>query len=218
MMISMRVKICGLMRPRDVEAAVNHGADAVGFVVGTPISRRNLRLEKAKKLIKHVPVFTSSVAVTAASNQKTLKNIVKRLNPDALQLHRCDLRTIADIRKTNPGLSIILATPIHDSRSILDVETIIEFSDAIMAETPNQFGIGGTGRTHDWELTRRLRSSIHPHPLILAGGLTPNNVKSAIEIVRPYGVDVSTGVENKPGAKDHRKMKGFIEKAKEAAI
>jgi len=204
------------MRPRDVEVAVNSGADAVGFVVGTPISRRNLRLEKAKELIKRVPVFTSSVAVTAASDPKTLQNIVERLHPDALQVHRCDLQIIDNIRKVNPGLSIILATPIHDSGSISDVETIVEFSDAIMAETPNQFGIGGTGRTHDWELTRRLRSRIHPHPLILAGGLTPSNVKSAIEIVRPYGVDVSTGVEDKPGAKDHRKMKEFIEKAKEA--
>jgi phosphoribosylanthranilate isomerase len=214
----MRVKICGLMRPRDVEAAVNHGADAVGFVVGTPISRRNLRLEKAKKLIKRVPVFTSSVAVTAASNPKTLENIVKRLNPDALQVHRYDLRTMNYIHKANPELSIIVAIPIQDSGSILDAETIIEFSDAIIAETPNQFGIGGTGRTHDWELTRQLRSKINPHPLILAGGLTPNNVKSAIEIVRPYGVDVSTGVESRPGAKDHRKMKEFIEKAKEAAF
>lgn len=212
----MRVKICGLTRPRDVEVAVNVGTDAVGFVVGTPISRRNLRLEKAKKLIKCVPVFTSSVAVTAASDPKTLQNIVNRLHPDALQVHRCDLQIIDGIRKVNPGLSIILATPIHDSGSILDIETIIEFSDAIMAETPNQFGTGGTGRTHDWELTRRLRNRIHPHPLILAGGLTPSNVKSAIEIVRPYGVDVSTGVEDSPGAKDHRKMKEFIEKAKEA--
>ena len=212
----MRVKICGLMRQRDVEVAVNQGADAVGFVVATPISRRNLRVEKAKKLIERVPVFTSSVAVTAASDPKTLENIVKRLNPDALQLHRYDPRIIDNIRNSNPGLSIILATPIHDSGSILNLESIIESSDAIMAETPNQFRIGGTGRTHNWQVTKQLRRRIHPHPLILAGGLTPRNVKSAIEIVRPYGVDVSTGVEDKPGAKNHRKMKEFIEKAREA--
>ena len=214
----MRVKICGLMRPRDVEVAVNEGADAIGFVVATPISRRNLRLEEAKKLIRHVPVFVSSVAVTAASHPKTLQKVVKSLHPDALQVHRCDLRIIDNVRKSNPGLSIILATPIHNSESILDAEMAIEFSDAIMAETPNQFGIGGTGRIHDWKLTRRLRSRIHPHPLILAGGLTPSNVKGAIQIVKPYGVDVSTGVEHKPGVKDHRKMKEFIEMAKEAEL
>ena len=194
---------------------MNQGADAIGFVVGTPISRRNLRFETAKKLIKRVPIFTSSVAVTAASDLRSLRKIVKRLHADTLQVHRFNLRIIDDIRKANPGLSIILAMPIHDSESIFEAETTAKFSDAIMAETPNQFGIGGTGRTHDWALTKRLRSRIHPHPLILAGGLTPSNIRSAIKTVRPYGVDVSSGVEIKPGVKDHSKMKEFIEIAKE---
>lgn len=212
----MRVKICGLMRPKDVEVAVNNGADAVGFVVGTPISRRNLKMEEAKKLIRHVPVFTSSVAVTATSNLKLLQTIVAKLHPNALQVHSYDRRIMDNIRKKNPEVSIILATPITDAKSISDAETIVKFSDAIIAETPNQHGIGGTGRTHDWSLTAQLRNRIYPHPLILAGGLTLKNVKSAIEQVRPYGVDVSTSIEKKPGAKDHRKMKEFIERAKES--
>jgi len=212
----MRVKVCGMTRPRDIEFAVDQGADAVGFVVGTPISSRNLKLEEAKKLIKHVPIFTSSVAVTAASDLKTLGNIVQELVPNVLQVHGCNPQTIRIIRKANPELSVIIATPIHNSSSILDMESIMEVSDAIMAETPSHLGIGGTGRTHDWKLTKQLRNRIYPHPLVLAGGLTPSNVKSAIAIVRPYCVDVSTGVENRPGVKDHRKMKEFIEMAKEA--
>jgi phosphoribosylanthranilate isomerase len=212
----MRVKICGLMRPKDVEVAANYGVDAVGFVVGTPISRRNLKMEEAKKLIKMVPVFTSSVAVTATSDPKVLQTIVTKLRPDALQVHGCDLRITDNIRKNNPGLAIILATPIRDQESISDAEMTVKFSDAVIAESPNQFGIGGTGRTHDWSLTALLRNRIYPHPLILAGGLTSNNVRSAIEQVRPYGVDVSSGVEKKLGAKDHRKMKEFIERAKES--
>jgi phosphoribosylanthranilate isomerase len=204
------------MRLNDLEFAVNQGADAVGFIVGTPTSRRNLRLEKAKELIEHIPVFTSSVAVTAASDPRQLQRITKRLEPEALQIYRCSLRTISEIRETNPGLSIILAIPIKDSKSILEAEATVKFSDAIMAETPSRRGLGGTGRTHDWRLTRRLRNRIHPHPLILAGGLTPGNVTSAIRRVRPYAVDVSSGVEIEPGVKDHRKMKEFIEKAKEA--
>ena len=210
----MRVKICGLMRPKDVEVAANHGADAVGFVVGTPISRRNLKMEEAKKLIKMVPVFTSSVAVTATSDPKVLQTIVTKLRPDALQVHGCALRVMDNIRKNNPGLAIIFATAIRDQESISDAEMTVKFSDAVIAESPDQFGIGGTGRTHDWSLTARLRDRIYPHPLILAGGLTSNNVRSAIEQVRPYGVDVSSGVEKKTGAKDHRKMKEFIEMAK----
>jgi len=211
----MRVKICGLMRSKDVEAAGASGADALGFVVATPISRRNLRMEEAQKLIKRVPLFTSSVAVTAASNLKTLKSIVKMLSPDAIQLYEGNLPLVRDIHKTHPGIDIILATPVHRSKSIPNLESLLEVSDAIIAETPNKLGIGGTGKTHDWHLTRQIRDRIRPHPLILAGGLTPSNVTSAIEIVRPFGVDVSTGVEDKPGVKNHRKMKEFIEKAKE---
>ncbi len=111
----MRVKICGIMRPQDIEAASKHGADAVGFVVETHISRRNLRLEEAKRLIKNVPVFMSKIAVTSTSDLKVLQEIVTRLHPDALQVHGCDLRTANNIRKRNPGLSIILATPIRDA-------------------------------------------------------------------------------------------------------
>jgi phosphoribosylanthranilate isomerase len=212
----MRVKICGLMRPKDVEVAADYGADAVGFVVGTPISRRNLKMDEAKKLIKHAPVFISSVAVTVTSDPKVLQKIVTKLHPDALQVHGCDLRIMDNIRKTNPGLSIILATPIRDAESILDAERTVKCSEAVLAESPNQFGTGGTGRTHDWKLTVRLRNRIYPHPLILAGGLTPNNVRTAIKEVGPYGVDVSSGVERRIGVKDHRKMKEFIKRAKEA--
>jgi phosphoribosylanthranilate isomerase len=212
----MRVKICGIMRPQDIEAASNHGADAVGFVVETHISQRNLRLEEAKRLIKNVPVFMSKIAVTSTSDLKVLQEIVTRLHPDALQLHGCDLRTANNIHKRNPGLSIILATPIRDADSISKAESTTGYSDAVMADSPSEMGMGGTGRIHDWKLTARLRNRIYPHPLILAGGLTPNNVKSAIKEVRPYGVDVSSGVERTIGVKDHRKMKEFIKRAKEA--
>jgi len=212
----MRVKICGLMRPADVDFAANQGADAIGFVVGTPISRRNLQLNKAKQLIRRVPIFTASVAVTAAADLRSLQRIAKRLHTDALQLHRYNLRAIDEIRKANPELSIIVATPIRNMESVSVAESTAKFSDAIMAETPSELGIGGTGRTHDWTLTSLLRANIHPHPLILAGGLTTSNVGRAIQLVKPYGVDVSSGVENKSGAKDHRKIKEFIQMAKEA--
>jgi len=204
------------MRSRDVDFAVNEGADAIGFVVGTPISRRNLQLEKAKQLIKRVPVFTSSVAVTVAVELGALRKITKKLQPDALQVHRYNPRVIEAIRKSNSELSIIIATPICNVDSISAAKTTVKFSDAIMAESPSHLGIGGTGRTHDWTLTSQLRNRIHPHPLILAGGLTPRNVRHAIHQVKPYGVDVSTGVENNEGTKDRHKMKEFIEMAKEA--
>ena len=89
------------------------------------------------------------------------------------------------------------------------------YSDAVLADSPSHDGMGGTGRTHDWNLTATLRDRIYPHPLILAGGLTPSNVQTAIKKVRPFAVDVSSGVEKTVGVKDPRKIRDFIMRAKE---
>ena len=91
------------------------------------------------------------------------------------------------------------------------------FHTILLDSTTNE-GLGGTGMTHDWNLSRRIRDTIYPNRLILAGGLTPENVEDAVKKVRPYGVDVSTGVEEKPGIKDHKKIFDFITKVKEMKI
>jgi phosphoribosylanthranilate isomerase len=210
----MRVKICGMMRQKDVEAASNHGADAVGFVVGTPSSRRNLSLAEASELMKNVPLFTSTVAVTSTCDRKILQNIIAKLNPDLLQLHNPDLNTVSGISKRNPGLPLILATQICNAESIAKAEVLAKYSDALIADSPSELGIGGTGRVHDWKLTARLRNRIYPKPLILAGGLTVSNVRDAIRKVKPFGVDVSSGVERAIGVKDDYKMKVFIKRSK----
>jgi phosphoribosylanthranilate isomerase len=211
----MRVKICGMMRREDVEAALDNGADAIGFVVGTPASQRNLRLQKARILMKSAPVFTTKVAVTSTPHPKLLQKICTTLNPQALQLHRYAPKTVYLLRKRNPEMKIILATAIREKQSIFDAEQTIRYSDAILADSPGQSAMGGTGKAHDWKLTAELRRRIGPHPLILAGGLTADNVRLAIRRVRPYAVDVSSGVEKRMGIKDHRKMKEFIMNAKE---
>lgn len=211
----MHVKICGMMRQKDIEAASNHGADAVGFVVGTPSSRRNLTLAKASELMKNVPIFTSTVAVTSTCDRKILQKIIVKLTPDVLQLHSPDLKTVSVISKRNPGLPLILATPIRNTESIAKAEVIAKYSDALIADSPSELGIGGTGRVHDWKLTAQLRNRIYPKPLILAGGLTVSNVREAIRKVKPFGVDVSSGVEKAIGIKDDCKMNEFIKRSKE---
>lgn len=210
----MRVKICGMMRPKDIVAAVENGADAVGFVVGSPSSPRNLKLSRARALFKHVPVFTTKVAVTSATQPGTIFRICSMLRPDAVQLHKHSPNIVRLIRKRLPGTSIILAAAIQDRRSVATATRTSDYSDAILADSPSNTGMGGTGRTHDWELTAKLRNRIYPHPLILAGGLTPANVQQAIRKIRPFAVDVSSGVEKRIGIKDHEKIKLFIDKAR----
>ena len=211
----MRVKICGITRPDDARIALDSGADALGFVVGSPASPRNVSLAEARKLMKSIPVFTSKVAVTSAGDYKTIKRICSTLNPDAVQLHRYTADLLQGIRENHPETELILATGIQ-TPSIALISPLLSFGDAVLADTPSHNGLGGTGRTHDWKLSAKLRDRIQPRPLILAGGLTLSNIKAAIKAVRPYAVDVSSGVEKRPGVKDHVKVREFIRRAKAA--
>ena len=211
----MRVKICGLMRLGDVIAAVNEGADAVGFVVESPPSPRNLPLTKAQELMKAARVFSTKVMVTSAHDPRKILKTCSKLKPDALQLHNYTPELVHKLRKKQPSTSLILATGIQDTSSLKQAKSMSRYADAVLADSPSTTGTGGTGRTHDWRFTARIRNTIRPHLLILAGGLTPSNVKSAIEIVRPFAVDVSSGVEKKVGVKDHGKIREFILNAKE---
>ncbi len=213
----MRVKICGMMRLSDVSAALNEGADAVGFVVESPSSPRNLPLTKAQKLMKVVRMFSTKVAVTSTHDPKRIVVVCSRLKPDALQLHYHTPQLVHMLRKKHPATRLILATGVRDKLSMKKAKSASRYADAVLADSPNSTGTGGTGIIHDWRLTARIRKGIYPHPLILAGGLTPNNVKTAIETVRPFAVDVSSGVEKTVGIKDHRKIREFIMKANEAS-
>jgi phosphoribosylanthranilate isomerase len=210
----MRVKICGMMRSEDVKVAIDSGADAVGFVVGSPMSPRNLALTKARKLMKSVPIFTARVAVTSANDSKSVLKICSKLRPDAIQLHQHRRELVRLIRRQQPETSLILATAIRNRFSVARASRTSAYSDAVLADTPNTAGMGGTGQVHNWVLTAAVRDRIYPHPLILAGGLTPRNVRPAIRKVKPFAVDVSTGVERKTGIKDHMKIMEFIKNAK----
>ena len=210
----MRVKICGIMRAEDVKAALDSGADALGFVVATPSSPRNLPLAKAQALMGTIPVFSTKVAVTTALDPKTVFKVCSRLKPDALQLHRHTLALVRALRRKRPETQLILTTPIRDVSSLRAAKMASNHSDAVLADSASSNGMGGTGRTHDWHITAMLRNAIYPHPLVLAGGLTSDNVKAAIREVKPFAVDVSSSVERRIGVKDHDKIRKFIMNAK----
>ena len=212
----MRVKICGITRLRDVNDALNEGADALGFVVESPSSPRNLTLTRARMLMKAVHVFSSRVAVTSSRDSERVLRICDQLKPDAIQLHYHNPKTIHLLRNKHPATKIILATAIRNLSSLRQASDSTRYSDAILTDSPSPTGIGGTGRIHNWHLTAKVRKKIYPHPMILAGGLTPKNVRAAIREVNPYAVDVSSGVERTVGIKDQVKIREFIMNAKEA--
>jgi phosphoribosylanthranilate isomerase len=213
--LSVRVKICGITRPEDLVVAVAAGADAVGFLVGVPSSPRNLTLERAEKLLGQVPIFVDSVVVTAPNNIEDLVEICERLKPTAIQIHGKKHLEASEIHQRIKDTRLIKT--IYVDPAALG-ETTIEDSktfDAILLDSFTRSQYGGTGRVHDWKLSRQIREAVEPTPVILAGGLKPENVKEAILTVQPYAVDVASGVELQPGIKDPKKIQAFVENAKE---
>ncbi len=205
----IRVKICGITREEDLAIVLDAGADAVGFVVGVPSSPRNISLEKAEKLIRLVPVFVKSVLVTVPTSSDALLKTCEKLRPDILQIHGENITDAFSLREEISNTPLIKAVNSFES----SLEASKSF-DAILFDSFADGKYGGTGIVHDWELSKRVKQVIHPKPLILAGGLKPENIRDAIRIVQPYAVDVSSGVEVEAGIKDREKVIEFITNAK----
>jgi phosphoribosylanthranilate isomerase len=211
-----RVKICGITRDEDLVAALDAGADALGFVVGVPSSPRNLTLERAAELVRLAPVFTKTVLVMVPNCISEIANAWKAVRPDALQVHGHGLPSVEEIREGTPGAALIRGIRLERGEALNNVEAAA--FDATLLDTFVPGKHGGTGMIHDWEASGRICRDMQPRRLILAGGLRPSNVQEAIRVVRPYAVDVSTGVESSPGVKSAKKMRDFIERVREERV
>ncbi len=187
--------------------AVEAGADALGFICGFPESPRNVPASRARELMRMVPPFVDSVLVTRSEFVERNPGIVRRLRPSALQLYGPRARAR---RLERLGPKLILPHFVGDGDGIPDARGF----DAVLSDTYRKGAFGGSGVVSEWSLCRRLRDAIAPTPLILSGGLNQENVGGAIRSVRPYAVDVSTGVEASPGIKDRAKVKAFVLAAK----
>ncbi len=213
-MTGVRVKICGITRKEDLLAASEAGADAVGFVVGVASSPRNLSLAEAERLIRQVPPFIKSVLVTVPRSIDEFSDYEK-INPDAIQIHGENLQFLDAVRLKLPNTILIGAINTQFTKDLDLAFKTTKLFDAILLDSYSKGRYGGTGITHDWKLSKQIRQLIQPKPLILAGGLNSKNVAKAVEIAEPYGVDVSSGVEQKPGIKSYRKIVEFIKNAKD---
>lgn len=200
-------KICGIRDAATLDAA--RDADAVGFVVNSPKSHRNLTHSDARALVLRAGPFRSTVAVTAERDPAELHAVVRALRPHGLQVpFRAGQAAFAGLREAFPVLRIIISCRPEDAHLVPDL------ADALVLDAATLDGYGGTGQRTDWKTARVARESAAV-PVILAGGLTPETVAEAIRIVEPYGVDVSSGVET-DRAKDPEKIRAFLRNAKGA--
>ena len=209
----VRVKLCGMTREEDVRAAVEAGADAVGFIVGFPSSTRNISLGRASRLMDLVPPFVNTVLVTTSTLIRDDMSDLRRMRMNDIQLYG-DPPSPEAIRSLL-RVGLIKPYPLRTSEA-LDVAGAVAGFDALLTDTYRDGMQGGTGGVSDWELCLNVRERIAPTPMILSGGLTPENVAHAIRRVRPFAVDASSGVELSPGIKDHGKIREFVARAREA--
>ncbi len=206
----MRVKICGITRKEDALLASEFGADAIG-IVNVKESKRFTDLEKAREIFRSVPPFVSRVVVAAPANLAEVEKI-EETGADHIQLHGEESPEFVREIKESSNLNIIKQIPVTGEESIDLARSYSDIVNAILLDTKVKGTMGGTGTTHDWSVSRKIVESIDK-PVILAGGLNPDNVAEAIKEVKPYAVDVASGVESSPGIKDPEKIKNFIQNA-----
>lgn len=213
--MSLIVKICGLSEPETLEAALDAGADMVGFVF-FPASPRHLSLEAARDLGRRVKGRAGKVALTVDADDATIGNIVETLQPDWLQLHgRENVARIRDI-KQQFGLPVIKAVAVESRDDLAAVAGYEAVADRILfdARAPKDATRpGGLGVVFDWQVLEGLALN---KSFLLSGGLNLGNLAQAVRIARPHGVDVSSGVERAPGVKDANMIRAFIGAARGA--
>jgi phosphoribosylanthranilate isomerase len=202
----VKVKVCGTTRLKDAMLAVECGADAIGFIFYKK-SPRCVTAKTAKEICSKLPPFVQRVGVFVNETAEKINRIADRCGLDAVQLHGDE--SPAFCKKIRHR--VIKAVRVKDPGSLKDLSRYPV--DGFLLDTYKEDQWGGTGKVFDWELAARAKKY---GPVILAGGLNPRNVKAAIQKVQPYGVDVSSGVEQSPGKKDPKKVKAFLKAVRES--
>jgi len=208
----MQVKICGLTESRHVAAAVAHGARYLGFVFFAK-SPRNLTIKAAHVLMLAVPDGICKVALTVNADDGFLDDLSRQLPIDMLQLHGVESPDRVSEIRSRHGLPVMKALGIADPSDLTKINAYAQVADQLLvdAKPPREAALpGGNGLSFDWRLIANRRWAV---PWMLAGGLTPDNVAQAIQLTGAKQVDVSSGVEAGPGAKDETKIADFLRAA-----
>ncbi|HQZ01900.1 MAG TPA: phosphoribosylanthranilate isomerase [Thauera sp.] len=195
-----RIKICGLTRPQDVRAAVDHGADAIGFVFYPP-SPRAVSIEQAAELVALLPPFVTSAGLFVNAAEEQINDVLEHVPLQLLQFHGDEAeadcarygRPWIKAARMRAGIDLIEFSSLHPRAGGILLDAFVE-------------GYGGGGKTFDWSLIPEGFG----RPLVLSGGLDAGNVVEAVRRVRPWAVDVSSGVESDKGIKDVAKIAAFI--------
>ncbi len=202
----VKVKICGITRMMDAEKAVEFGADALGFIFAE--SPRKITPQKARDIARKISPFVKTVGVFVNEQTPEIRKIMNFCGLDLLQLHGNESVTVCS------GLAprVIKAFRIQGKESLLQIPEFKNHVRAILLDTYRKGLNGGTGKIFDWGLAIEAKKA--GIPMVLSGGLGLDNIEEALERVNPFAIDISSGVEERPGIKDHGRMRACMEKIK----
>ena len=208
-----RVKICCIASVAEAWMAIEHGASAIGLVSAMPSGPGPIAEELIAEIAAPVPPGVASFLLTCKQDAASIIDQQRRTRVNTIQI--CDRLvdgTYEDLRKALPGISLVQVIHVTGPEAVHEALAISSHVDAILLDSGNQSlrvkELGGTGRTHDWALSRAIRESVEV-PVYLAGGLKPENVAEAIRAVRPFGVDICSGLRT-DGRLDEVKLKSFF--------
>ncbi|MEW6262304.1 MAG: phosphoribosylanthranilate isomerase [Thermodesulfobacteriota bacterium] len=202
----VRIKVCGLTRLEDALAAARLGADALGFVFAP--SPRRIEPDLAAAIIRELPPFVLTVGVFVNESLHRIEAVRRRCGLDAVQLHGDEDEAVVVAVRRRTGVRVIKALPAGPG---VDISKSVFPGTPLLLDAGSGRVRGGTGQTCDWSLAAAVAAG---RTIILAGGLNPDNVSRAVALVKPYAVDVSSGVESEMGRKDHEKLAAFIHRAR----
>jgi phosphoribosylanthranilate isomerase len=203
-----RIKICGLTRLKDAQRAVELGAAALGFNF-YPLSTRYIELAAARAIVRQLPAFVTAVGVFAdETDAGHVISLAREAGVTAVQVHGPRFPALHELL---PAFTLVVAVAVREGFKPEELGKIDANAYLLDAFDPDR--LGGTGKTFDWSAAREAKQY---GPIILAGGLTPENVARAVREVRPFAVDVASGVESAPGIKDPAKLQAFFTAVAEA--
>jgi phosphoribosylanthranilate isomerase len=213
------IQIVGVINENEAEMLAECGVDLIGFPLGLKVSREDLSVDDAENIINEFIPKSKAVLITYLNNAEEILNLSKKLGVYIVQIHGdIPLEEISFIKNMYPNISLIKSLIVK--RNNMDelknsIQKYTTFVDAFITDTfdPETGASGATGKTHDWSISRRI-VEISTKPVILAGGLNPNNVREAILTTKPAGVDSHTGVEDGNGRKKRSLVEAFIKNAR----
>lgn len=214
----VRVKVCCIASLEEADLAIDAGADVLGLVSAMPSGPGPIPEPAIASIVEHVGARAATVLLTSRQDAAGISDQVHRIRPTVVQLvDELDHRVLVALRHAHPELVLMQVIHVRDVSALDEARRVAPIVDAILLDSGNPVApvkeLGGTGRVHDWTISRSIREAV-PIPLFLAGGLRPGNVAQAIDTVRPFGVDVCSGVRI-GGRLDASAVRAFVATAHE---